>query len=220
MNPEMIHDALTLLPNDLLLNVEKLRSAPRKARMAWRRMAALAACFALLIYGGFLLRSGFLSRNTAKSTAAAPQAEAPAESPAAAAPEAPAPVMDVEAEEAPADEVPAAASGTHSHSFAAETEKASDSGAFCGNTTITLYTEAGTHTLSGSDAITLTRILTGLDYREELVCSCAAAFSVDTETLTGIEVDLEKSFARCEKGQANLSQAQAETIQAVLDTLS
>ena len=43
---EHIHDALSLLPEELLTPVDALR---RKKRFSWKPVAALAACFALVV---------------------------------------------------------------------------------------------------------------------------------------------------------------------------
>lgn len=51
MNPETLHDALGLLPSDLLTPVDRLRSAPRKPRAHWMRYASMAACLALMLWG-------------------------------------------------------------------------------------------------------------------------------------------------------------------------
>ena len=88
MNAETLHDAIGLLPADLVSEADTLRT--RKPRIIpWKRYAALAACFALTVSCG-LFAMKFLSPKGAT--------EAALQAPAAAAPLAPA------ADEAPAEE--------------------------------------------------------------------------------------------------------------------
>jgi putative NADPH-quinone reductase len=51
------------------------------------------------------------------------------------------------------------------------------------------------------------------------VCRCMAEFIVDTEKLSGIHVNLTQGFARCEKGQAALTEEQARILQEIIDRL-
>lgn len=76
MNAELLHDALTLLPADLITAADKARSHPRKREIRWTRWASIAACAALILFGGLLFRSGLFSRKAASTECAA---EAPAE---------------------------------------------------------------------------------------------------------------------------------------------
>jgi hypothetical protein len=46
-----------------------------------------------------------------------------------------------------------------------------------------------------------------------------AAFTVDIEFMENIQVHLGEAFARCEKGQADLTEEQAQTIQDIIDGL-
>ena len=46
-----------------------------------------------------------------------------------------------------------------------------------------------------------------------------AEFTVGTEMLDGIEVNLAECFARCEKGQASLTSEQVETIREIIKKL-
>lgn len=48
MNAEQFHDALTLLPEDLVAQADKFRSRRPKI-IPWKRYAAVAACFAVLM---------------------------------------------------------------------------------------------------------------------------------------------------------------------------
>lgn len=61
MTAEQLHDALGLLPVDLIAETDALRNRPRKPVVQWKRWAAIAAC-AVLVFGcGFaVMRSGLL----------------------------------------------------------------------------------------------------------------------------------------------------------------
>jgi hypothetical protein len=48
MNAEQFHDALTLLPGDLITAADKYRTSSQKRIIPWRRYAAMAACLALI----------------------------------------------------------------------------------------------------------------------------------------------------------------------------
>ncbi len=53
MTPEQLHDALGMLPSDLVAETDKLRRRPQKTVIHWRRFAAMAACFLLVLGCGF-----------------------------------------------------------------------------------------------------------------------------------------------------------------------
>ncbi len=95
MNGETIHDALNLLPNDLLTPVDALRTSPRRPRArAW--MLPLAACLALCL--SFLILPMVAGRGGSSAPKAEDKVECMAEAPAAAAPDLPAeaPAFDTE----------------------------------------------------------------------------------------------------------------------------
>ena len=48
MNAEQFHDALTLLPADLITAADQCRTAPQKRVIPWQRYAAMVACLALI----------------------------------------------------------------------------------------------------------------------------------------------------------------------------
>lgn len=219
MKPEIIHDALNLLPSDLIQQTDHLRSHPRRAKARWTQFAALAASFVLVVSSVMLLQFRMQKSAAPEAAPEEPMMQAAPAVPAAPAADA-APVEEVAAEEAAMEkyqDTNTTATG-HSHTFA-EPEETSGTAAhaYCGNTTVTLHTDSGEYTLSGGDGIAIVDILLHLDYDPADVCGCAASLTVDTETLTGIEVSLEQSFARCERGQASLTEEQVDTIQTILD---
>ena len=224
MNPEQLHDAITQLPCDLIAQSDQLRRAPRRRPLRLRHWAPLAACFTVLLCLGLVLRYGLPAEKTADSVAEAPAAAAPLAPEEEARPETAAnaasqeePYEDVCDGAGIVQDVPA---GEHRHSYAEaeEAPKGTVSG-YCGNTQVTVYLGEGIHTLTGGDAAALTEILENLPYDPELVCGCPGAFTVDTGRISRIQVNLSLGFARCDAGQASLTQAQAQTIQAILEGL-
>jgi len=93
MTAEQLHDALSLLPGDLIEEADALRQNPKKAPIPFRRWAALAAALVLVAGCGlFAMKAGLLPRaGSGKSTEAIMQDSAKAdcepEAPAAAAPD-------------------------------------------------------------------------------------------------------------------------------------
>lgn len=103
MTAETLHDALTLLPADLIAQADRKRNR-NPVRVHWQRWAAMAACLAVILGFGLLLRSRLLYGG-AKSASAemslqaaadncAPEEAATAEAPAAGAPTAAPPLQD------------------------------------------------------------------------------------------------------------------------------
>ena len=231
MTAEKLHDALNLLPSDLLAATDQLRTAPRAKVIPWRHLIPAAACFVLLMGIGLLIRHEMLGHIVMKQAAPeAPAAMAPMPerleiAPDAAAPQAPA--MDEPMMETPAEE----ASGSngsmeeelyvdHSHSFGEESDRTVNSHAYCGNMEAVVTIDATAYSLTGSDAVMLTDILAWLDYDPNTACRCMAEFTVDLETLKNIQVNLTEAFARCERGQASLTEEQVQTIRTIVEKLS
>lgn len=245
MNPEKLQDAISLLPNDLLEATDKLRIRAGSRRKHGLHWLALAACVAILACGSLMLKNTALKTARTESAAQAPAAATPQcqeaapemdALPESAAPAAPVfPENEEAAMEAPAEEIPAQSNGTasitgdaapaseaqaHGHGFAEEAQTRSDPiNGLCGNMTVTIHREDGSHSISGTDAVTITDILINLNYRQEECCRCPGEFTVDTETLTGIQLNLTLGFARCELGQCDLTAPQVQTIQTILAQL-
>ena len=82
MTVEQLHDAIGLLPGDLLAETDRLRQAPRpQKRVLWKPVLAMAACLALVLTGWFWWfqpkgSTGGTAADTA-SLQAAPAAGAP-----------------------------------------------------------------------------------------------------------------------------------------------
>ena len=232
MTVETLHDAIGLLPADLLLETDRKRSHVPKV-IQWKRWAAMAACIALILYCGTLFRSGLFAGGS-KSTAmeSIVEAQAPA-APAEAAPTQAAAMIETqaaaeEAADSSSAEVPATGTENgaeealcidHAHHPAEETEPRNTAGAYCGLTTATIYIGGESHTISGADAVALTDILLHLDFSSDNLCRCVAEYTADTETETGYQISLTNYFVRHSDTQAPLTEDQAETIRAILDAL-
>ena len=54
MNAEQFHDALGMLPSDLITEADKRRSAPKKTVIYWRKIVTVAACAVLVLGCGLL----------------------------------------------------------------------------------------------------------------------------------------------------------------------
>ena len=208
MTSEKLHDALSLLPADLVAETDALRTQAKKPQVHWQRWAAMAACLAVVLLAGTMFSRLFGPKGSSKTTAAVDQfqmfvAEAPdRENAAPALGEAKADRPDDD--HAPADE-PESANGTENGS--------------CGSTSVTVTLDGSAFTLSGSDAITLTAILENLDYTSDNICSCSTEFTVETEVGTEYEINLTEYFARCDTWQAALTQKQADAIREIVEWL-
>ena len=208
MTSEKLHDALNLLPADLVTETDALRTQAKKPQVHWQRWAAMAACLAVVLLAGTLFSRLFGRMGSSKTTAAVDQfqmfvAEAPdRENAAPALGEAKADRPDDD--HAPADE-PESANGAETGS--------------CGNASVTVTLDGSAHTISGSDAVTLTAILENLDYTSDNICSCSTEFTVETEVGTEYEVNLTEYFARCDAGQAALTRKQADAIREIIERL-
>ena len=211
MTSEKLHDALNLLPADLVAETDALRTQAKKPQVHWQRWAAMAACLAVVLLAGTMVSRLFGPKGSSKTTAAVDQfqmfvAEAPDRENAA-------PNFDAIEEAAPAD-------GGHTHAPAGEPESANDTeDGYCGNISVTVTLDGSAYTLSGSDAVTLTAILENLDYNSDDICSCSTEFTVETEIGTEYEVNLTEYFARCDAGQAALTQKQADAIREIVERL-
>lgn len=234
MTVDKLHDALSLLPGDLVAATDRLRCGSRSRVTHWRRWAALAACLVLVLSTGLVFYQNILPGmgGASESVAEAPAAMAPAAAEDQL--ETLAPAAEAEPRETIAEKDAAAGSASqftdekpaeeelcidHSHSFAEESDRTVNSPAYCGNTLTTVYLDGAEYSFAGSDSVTITDILINLDYDSDAVCRCMAEFTVDTETLAGIEVNLTEGFARCEKGQAALTEEQAKIIREIIDRL-
>lgn len=213
MTSEKLHDALNLLPADLVAGTDALRTKPKKHQVHWQRWAAMAACLAVVLLAGTLFSRLFGRMGSSKTTAAVDQfqmfvAETPDRENAA--PESAAPALGEAKADRPDDD--------HAPADEPETTGGTEDG-YCGNTSATVTLDGSAYTLSGSNAVTLTAILESLDYDPQSVCNCLAEFTVETEVGTEYEVNLTEYFARCDAGQAALTRKQANAIREIVQRL-
>lgn len=247
MTVEKLHDALNLLPSDLITAADRVRSAPKVKVIPWKRYAAMAAVLALVIGISMMFyKEIYPDMGDAKleSVAEAPAAMAPPmENQVTADAAKPEPPADIAMPETPAEEllpeppsdvgipevpygegfgsmnsIEESLSVDHSHRFAEE-EGGKSTGAYCGNMEVAINVDGKRYVISGSDAVKVTDILVNLDYDPEQACRCMTDITVDTETLTGIQVNLTEAFARCESGQAALSETQVNTMRKIVEGL-
>ena len=215
MTSEKLHDALNLLPADLVAETDALRTQAKKPQVHWQHWAAMAACLAVVLLAGTMFSRLFGPKGSSKTTAAVDQfqmfvAEAPDRENAA--PESAAPALGEAKTDRPDDD--------HTHAPADEPESANGTeDGYCGNTSVTVTLDGSAYTLSGSDAITLTAILENLDYTSDNICSCSTEFTVETEVGTEYEINLTEYFARCDTWQAALTQKQADAIREIVQRL-
>ena len=89
---------------------------------------------------------------------------------------------------------------------------------YCGNTMTTIILDEKEYSFMGSDSVNLTDILINLKYDPMRVCRCAPEFTVKTEFGEPYGVNISQGYARCEEGQADLTEEQIEKIREILDT--
>lgn len=87
---------------------------------------------------------------------------------------------------------------------------------YCGNTLTTIILDGKEYTFMGSDSVNLTDTLINLEYDPALVCKCLPDFYVETEFGTTYGVSW-SGYARCDEGQANLTEEQLDQIRSIVD---
>ena len=106
----------------------------------------------------------------------------------------------------------------HSHQAAATAQTVDDPFVgYCGNTQTTLYIGDKEYTFMYGNSVTLTDILLNLNYDPMRICRCRPEYMVDTEFGKGYGINLTEGYARCEKGQADLTQEQIDTIAEIIE---
>jgi len=106
----------------------------------------------------------------------------------------------------------------HTHQTASEPQMVDDPvSGYCGNTQTTLYIDGEAYTFMYDESVTLTDILINLDYDPNKVCRCATEYTVDTEFGKGYGINLSEGYARCEKGQADLTAGQLDQIRSIIE---
>ena len=114
MTPEQLHDALGMLPADLVAETDRLRSRPPRKVIYWRSFAAAAACFLLVLGCGLFAMNrlpaafdiAIKEAMLEESVLAAPQAPAMAEPESAAQEDSANSVFDSFTDNAPEEGIP------------------------------------------------------------------------------------------------------------------
>ena len=106
----------------------------------------------------------------------------------------------------------------HSHQAAATAQTVDDPFVgYCGNTQTTLHIGDKEYTFMYGNSVTLTDILLNLKYDPMRICRCRPEYTVDTEFGKGYGINLTAGHARCDKGQADLTQEQIDTIAEIIE---
>ena len=106
----------------------------------------------------------------------------------------------------------------HSHSPANEAQTVDDPvSGYCGNTQTTIYFENDkSYTFMSGNSVIMTDILVNLKYDKNKLCKCLPEYKVDTEFGIGYGINLTEGYARCDKGQADLTQEQIDKLQEII----
>ena len=107
----------------------------------------------------------------------------------------------------------------YSHTPASDPQTVEDPySGYCGNTMTTITIDGKEYTFEGSDSVYLTDLLLNLRYDPMRVCRCAPEFEVTTEFGGPYGINLSNAYARCEDGQAELTEEQVKQIRHILES--
>ena len=81
----------------------------------------------------------------------------------------------------------------------------------------TLRTLEEEYTFSGENSEILAELLASLEYHPAKVCKCLPQYTLDATNGTSYGIHLAEGYARCEKGQADLTQEQIDQISEIID---
>lgn len=106
----------------------------------------------------------------------------------------------------------------HTHQPAKEEQTVSDPFVgYCGNTQTTIYFKDNkSYTFMSGNSVTMTDILLNLDYDTKKLCNCSPEYKVDTEFGLGYGINLTEGYARCDKGQAELTKEQIDKLKEII----
>ena len=213
MNAEQLHDAISALPSDLITEADKYRRAPARP-VRWQRYAAMAASFVLVLFSS-LWCVRYLGMDRGKDAAlepAAPMEACVEEAAVEAAPAAPVSGMEAAADEAPIVEE------KRSEVTAESADSGQNSNTACQAAVpqVTVSGDFEPRELASEERLTLSRLLSGLNYRREDVCECIAEITVTVDGESTFFINLEEGFVRCSRGQAMLTRTQIDTLREIL----
>lgn len=214
MTTQQLHDAITLLPDDLILEADRRRNARRT--IPFKRYGAMAAMFVLVLGCAALVRNLGIGKDTMKMAAAeAPAALYREDSLMEALEAAPAePASDrITMDEAmePVREAPAAQT--------APTERNQNTASGTAEVmacTVTSLADGSVHILPESNTAVLQSFLEQLQFDPFQVCNCIAEYRLETDPETFYEINLTEGFVRTAQGQALLSELQTEELRGIL----
>ena len=107
---------------------------------------------------------------------------------------------------------------THIHATALTAQTVDDPiTGYCGNTRTTLHIDGKEYSFMYGYSVTLTDLLVNLDYNPNKVCRCMPQYRADTEFGSNYHIHLDYGFVRCDKGQADLTQEQIDTIAEIIN---
>lgn len=108
--------------------------------------------------------------------------------------------------------------GGHTHQVAVDEQTVSNPvSGYCGNTITTIYFDNNkSYEFWGGDSVTMTDILVNLDYDKNKLCKCLPEYTVDTEFGTGYGINITEGYARCDKGQADLTKEQIDQLNKII----
>jgi len=226
MNAEQLHDAITALPLDLVAEADKRRKTSRSS-VPWQRFAAMAACFVLVLFSGvWCVRNLGMggSQKAAQAPAAAVDSASGVEAAAEMAPAAPAApaATQAAAEAAPMEEnadfaAPETPREKENHSQTADDEGGANSACYGSEVPeVAVVGDFPPRTLTTEQRLSLSRLLSELDYLPENVCECIAEITVTVNGEDRFFINLEEGFVRCSQGQAKLTRQQTGILREIL----
>jgi len=106
----------------------------------------------------------------------------------------------------------------HSHGPASEAQTVEDPiSGYCGNTQTTIcFDNKKSYTFMFGNSVTMTDILANLNYDKNKLCKCLPEYTVDTEFGIGYGINITEGYARCDKGQAELTQEQIDKLKEIV----
>lgn len=188
MTAEKLHDAISLLPVDLIVQADKKRMAPRPKSLRLQRYAAMAASFAIIAFSGFWCLS-HLNQNTKDAAYDLAMMPVAAESPRISA----------------FSEVEEAGDTTQRQDNDAANKKYMSGASMEKAVSVTASFDGSPYPLSGEDKGRILDILSSLPYDPNALCNCIASITITVNEETTYEVNLEEGYVRCSQGQATLT---------------
>ncbi len=241
MTPDQLHDALSLLPEDLIAEADAARS--RRSRVIpYKRYLAMAASFALVLACSLFAIDRFApGRMKEYAAAEAAPMETAAQGPARVEESTYEAALPENNLQLPAEEEPAAPANSQDDTldeFPVEipTEQPKtdiDTQISQGNTatatagstnsrspsviTVCLFGEP--RPISDEDAVALINILINLEYDPQQICNCLTEIQVDLWDTEHYELGIAEGFARNASGQASLTDEQLKTVRDIYQRL-